>query len=155
MAFLYLAPLVTSTVSLWFAFDQFFFLGVFLHEKVKPHAKNVLTPYWNTMIDTGLLVIAPLLGTMVFTATIITRTSEEVLRNKGSYSWYIASILLAAGHFSFVPIALPKIRRLQSGGLTPTLRQWMRVHVARTLSVDLFCWITCLVACAKTLSVGF
>ncbi|KAF5671216.1 integral membrane protein [Fusarium heterosporum] len=153
MSILHLVPVVTSTVSLWFAFDQFFFLGIFLNEKVESHAKETITPYWNTMINTGLpIVIAPLLGTIASTAAILGTTSEEYLRNKGSFSWYIASTALAASHFAFVPIILPKIKGLQTGGLTPTLRQWMRIHITRSVTVDLFCWITCIVASAKTLS---
>ncbi|KAL2756320.1 hypothetical protein ACRALDRAFT_1063703 [Sodiomyces alcalophilus JCM 7366] len=153
MSILHLVPVVTSTVSLWFAFDQFFFLGIFLNKKVEPNAKDVITPYWNTMINTGLpIVIAPLLGTIASTIAIVTTTSEEHLRQKGSFSWYIASIALAAAHFAFVPIILPKIKGLQNGGLTPVLRRWMGIHVTRSVTVDLFCWITCIVASAKTLS---
>jgi hypothetical protein len=154
MSLLYLVPVVTSTVSLWFAFDQYFFLGIFLHKDVEPGAKHVLTPYWNTMITTGLqYVIGPLLGTAGATAAILYTTPSEVLREKNCYSWYIASMAFAAGHFTFAPAILPKIRGLQEGGLTPTLRQWMRVHVARAITVDFLCWVTSLVACAKVLSV--
>lgn len=143
MSILHLIPVVTSTVSLWFAFDQYFFLGIFLHKDVEPGAKHVLTPYWNTMFGTGLgYVIAPLVST----------TSTELLGDKGSYPWYIASASFAAGHFAFVPAVLPKIRSLSNGGLTPALRQWMRVHVTRANTVDLICWAACLVASAKTLS---
>ncbi|KAH8765043.1 hypothetical protein F5883DRAFT_421771, partial [Diaporthe sp. PMI_573] len=71
---------------------------------------------------------------------------------KGSYLRYISSIFLAAGHFIFIPTVLPKIRSLSDSGLTPALRQWMRVHITRAVTVDLFYWITCLVASAKTLS---
>lgn len=153
MSILHLIPVVTSTVSLWFAFDQYFFLGLFLHKGVEPGAKHVLTPYWNTMIDTGLgYVVAPLIGTIASTIAILSTTSAELLRAKGSYPWYIAGAVLAAGHFAFVPAVLPKIRSLSSGGLTPALRQWMRVHVTRSVTVDLFCWVACLVATAKTLS---
>lgn len=120
----------TSTVSLWFAFDQYFFLGIFLHKDVEPGAKHVFTPYWKTMFSTGLgYVIAPLIGTIASTVAILSSTSTELLRDKGSYPWYIASVLFTAGHFAFVPAILPKIRSLSIGGLTPALRQWMRVHV--------------------------
>lgn len=153
MSMLYLAPVVTSTVSLWFAFDQYFFLGIFLHKDVEPGAKHVLTPYWYIMISTGLgYVIAPLVGTMASIAWILNTTSTELLQAKGSSSWYVASAVLAAGHFAFVPAILPKIRGLSNGGLTPMLRQWMRVHVTRAVTVDLFCWVTAVVASAKTLS---
>lgn len=153
MSFLHLVPVVTSTVSLWFAFDQYFFLGIFLHKDVEPGAKHVLTPYWNTMIGTGLgYVIAPLLCTMASTAAILNNTPTELLQARGSYAWYIASAAFTAGHFAFVPAVLPKIRGLSNGGLTPVLRQWMRVHVSRGVTVDFLCWATAVVAAAKTLS---
>lgn len=153
MSILHLVPVVTSTISLWFAFDQYFFLSIFLHKDVEPGAKHVLTPYWNIMIGTGLgYVIAPLVGTMASVAWILNTTSTELLQAKGSYSWYIASAALAAGHFIFVPAILPKIRGLSNGGLTPILRQWMRMHVTRAVTVDLFCWVATLIASAKTFS---
>ncbi|KAH9240156.1 hypothetical protein K456DRAFT_1825446 [Colletotrichum gloeosporioides 23] len=44
------------------------------------------------------------------------------------------------------------IKGLANGGLTPTLQQWMRIHVTRSVTVDLFCWVTAIITCAKTLS---
>lgn len=153
MSILHLVPVVSSTVSLWFAFDQYICLSIFLHKDVEPGAKHVLTPYWNIMIGTGLsYVIAPLVGTMASIAWILNTTSTELLQAKDSYSWYIASATLATGHFIFTPAVLPKIKSLSNGGLTPMLRQWMCVHITRTVTVDLFCWVTALVASAKTLS---
>lgn len=156
MSILHLVPVVTSTVSLWFAFDQYFFLGIFLHKDVETGAKHVLTPYWNTMIGTGLgYVVAPLVSTIASTVAILSTTSAGLLRDKGSYSWYVASAFFAAGHFAFVSAILPKIRSQSNGGLTPALRQWMRVHITRAVTVDLLCWVACLVASAKTLSASF
>ncbi|WYZ38318.1 hypothetical protein EsH8_III_000232 [Colletotrichum jinshuiense] len=153
MSILHLVPVVSSTITLWLAVDQYLFLGIFLNKKVEPNTKDVLTPYWNRMIDTVVpVIIAPLLVTMASTATILATSSEELLRDKGSFSWYIASTALAASHFAFVPIIMPKIRGLQNGGLTPELRRWMRVHIIRSFTVDLFCWVTCIVASTKTLS---
>lgn len=153
MTILHLVPVITSTVSLWFAFDQYFFLGIFLHKDVEPSAKHVLTPYWNTMIGTGLgFIIAPLVGTIASTTTILNTTSTELLQQRGSYLWYVASIALALGHFAFVPVVLPKIRALSDGGVTPALRQWMRIHITRSVTFDLFCWLACLIATTKTLS---
>ncbi|KAK7742651.1 hypothetical protein SLS63_000216 [Diaporthe eres] len=114
MSILHLVPVVTSTVSLWFAFDQYFFLGIFLHKDVETGAKHVLTPYWNTMIGTGLgYVVAPLVSTIASTVAILSTTSAGLLRDKGSYSWYVASAFFAAGHFAFVSAILPKIRNLE------------------------------------------
>lgn len=153
MSILHLVPIITSTVSLWFAFDQYFFLGIFLRKDVEPSAKHVLTPYWNTMIGTGLgYVIAPLVGTMTSTATILHTTSTELLQEKGSYYWYITSIALAAGHFAFVPVVLPKIKALSDGGLTPALRKWMHIHVTRSVTVYFVCWVACVIASTRILS---
>lgn len=75
MSILHLVPVVTSTVSLRFALDQCFFLGIFLHKDVEAVAKHMLTPYWNTMISTRLAyVIAPLFGSVASTAAILHTT---------------------------------------------------------------------------------
>ncbi|KAK1569734.1 uncharacterized protein LY79DRAFT_594715 [Colletotrichum navitas] len=154
MSLLYFVPVVSSTVTLWLAVDQYLFFGIFLNKKVEPNTKDVLTPYWNRMIETVVpAIIAPLLVTVASTTAILSTTSEELLRGKGSFSWYIASTALAASHFAFVPIILPKIRSIQNGALTPGLRRWMRIHIVRSVTVDLLAWITCIVASAKTLSV--
>ncbi|KAJ4422407.1 hypothetical protein N0V82_002963 [Gnomoniopsis sp. IMI 355080] len=87
------------------------------------------------MISTGLAyVIAPLVGTIASTAIIINTTSTDLLQEKGSYAWYVASIALAMGHFAFVPAIMPKIKGLSNGGLAPVLRQWMRVHITRSVT---------------------
>ncbi|EFQ34564.1 hypothetical protein CGRA01v4_13935 [Colletotrichum graminicola] len=154
MSLLYFVPVVSSTVTLWLAVDQYLFFGIFLNKKVEPSTKDVLTPYWNRMIETVVpAIIAPLLVTVASTTAILSTTSEELLREKGSFPWYIASTALAASHFAFVPIILPKIRGIQNGALTPGLRRWMRIHIVRSVTVDLLAWITCIVASAKTLSV--
>jgi hypothetical protein len=133
--------------------DQYLFLRIFLQKEVEPNAKHVLTPYWKIMIDTVVpFIVAPLLGTIGSIGAILYTTPEEVLRTNGAYSWYVASMALAAGHFLFVPPILPKIRGLQNGGPTSTLRQWMRIHMIRSLTVDLFALVTCMVATTRTLS---
>ncbi|KAL1866680.1 hypothetical protein Daus18300_006624 [Diaporthe australafricana] len=151
MSVLHLIPVVTSTVSLWFAIDQYFFLGIFLHKDIEPGTKHVLTPDWKTTIATGLgYVIAPLVVTIASTASILNITSTKLLQDKGSCCWYIASAVLTAGHSTFVSAILPRIRSLSNGGLTPARSMWRRMHVTRTVTVDHSCWVACLGASAKT-----
>lgn len=150
---LHIGPLVSSTVTLWFSLDQQMFLSIFLNKKVEPQSKDILTPYWQVFFDGGLYrVIAPLVVTMGTCGTIIA-TNKDIVSAKGSYPWYIASALLAAGHFAFVPAIAPKIRALQSGGSTGVLRQWLDIHFLRTSSVDLLAWTACMIASVRTLTV--
>lgn len=75
-----LISVITLTVSLQFAFEQYLFHSIILNKDVEPGAKHVLTPYWNTMIKAGLTyVIASLLGTMASTVAILASTSIQVL----------------------------------------------------------------------------
>jgi hypothetical protein len=153
MSILHLVPVVTTTTTLVLANDQRLFLRIFLQKEVEPSAKHVLTPYWKIMIDTVVpFVVAPLLGTIGSIGAILYTTPEDVLRTNGAYSWYVAGMAFAAGHFLFVPSILPKIRGLQNGEPTPTLRQWMHIHMIRSLTVDLSALVACLVATTKTLS---
>ncbi|CAH0050581.1 unnamed protein product [Clonostachys solani] len=149
MSILHLIPVVTSTTTLVLANDQRLFLRIFLQKEVEPNAQHVLTPYWKIMIDTVVpFIVAPLLGTIGSIGAILYTTPEEVLRTNGAYS----CMALAAGHFLFMPPILPKIRGLQNGEPTSTLRQWMRIHMIRSLTVDLFALVTCMVATTRTLS---
>ncbi|KAF3800381.1 hypothetical protein GCG54_00002414 [Colletotrichum gloeosporioides] len=89
---------------------------------------------------------------MASTVAILASTSIEVLQQKGTHSLYAASVLQATGHFAFVPVVLLKIKGLANCGLTPTLQQWVRILVTRSVTVDLCCWVTATIACAKNLS---
>ncbi|KAK2029016.1 hypothetical protein LX32DRAFT_719555 [Colletotrichum zoysiae] len=151
MSILYAVPIITSTASVLFAANQHFFFGLFLHPNVKQNAKQVFTPWWNAMVPTGLVyVIAPIVGTIASSLAII--KTSELVHEKGTGRWYIASAVLAAGHFAFVPLVLPRVKAMSNGGLSPFLDEWLRVHVIRSFTVDLGCWISAIIAFTKTLS---
>jgi hypothetical protein len=153
MTVLHIVPIVCSTISIWFAFDQWFFLRIFLKKDIEPHAHHFLTSYWKSFVDSGVpIVLVGVAGTAASTAVVLSTDTDGVLRDKGSYHWYMASAIFAVGHLSFAAKILPVIRDLQNDGLTPALRRWLRVHNTRALTVDLACWVSCMVASAKTLS---
>lgn len=153
MTILHIAPIVCSTISIWFAFDQWFFLRIFLKKDIEPQTRHFLTSYWTTFADDGIpIVLLGVAGTAASTVAVLTTDSDNILREKGSYYWYMASAIFAVSHLTFAAKILPVIKDLKEGGLGPALRRWIRVHNTRALTVDLACWVTCMVASAKTLS---
>ncbi|RYP41489.1 hypothetical protein DL767_000994 [Monosporascus sp. MG133] len=154
MTFLYLVPIISSTCSLYFAWDQWFFMRIFLKKDIRAPADRLLTSYWQTFCPPAVTVVLSLISVTSATSFGLVYTSSTLLREKGSYNWFLAGGTLAIGHLVFAPAMMPILQDLQDSNKdnpTKTLRNWVRVHGYRAATVDLACWICCLVATVKTI----
>ncbi|KAI1808965.1 hypothetical protein F4811DRAFT_499646 [Daldinia bambusicola] len=157
MAFLYLAPVISSTSSLYFAWDQYLFLRIFLKKDIQVHANRLQASYWQTFFPQAAFSVIGLVGITSGVSFYLLKTSGALLQEKGSYNWYLASGVLALCHFFWVPPIKPIINALQDNKKdvdkgTETLRKWIRVHLTRAPTADLGCFICSVVAAVKTLS---
>ncbi|KAK7750070.1 hypothetical protein SLS62_008063 [Diatrype stigma] len=157
MSLLYLVPAISSTCSLFFAWDQFVFLRLFLKKDVQPHGNRLQSSYWKSFFPQAVVVVFAGIGTTAGASFTLMATQSDILLAKGTYNWYLAGAVLAIAHLPFAPTIMPTIKRLQdpkkdvdSG--TATLQKWLRIHTTRALTVDLGSWICCVVAATKTLS---
>lgn len=153
-----LTPLVSSTASLWFSWDQHVAFSNFVHPSLALEANgSVLQKWWIRTFDNQdiLRVLFPVTVTAV-SAVANLRKYGKLLEAKGSWVFYAAGAALAAAHVAFVPAVMYKIESIVKengkGDAVGVQKQWLRVHTIRSLTVDLGAWLACLVAVTKTVS---
>lgn len=151
MAALAVAPLVSSTCTLWYAFDQHHFLSVFTSPSNRPKSDPILPTYFNEFFAAGLPRVVGLLGLTFWTSVGNYYWRYDSLVTSRSLRWYIAGATLAASHLLFVPLVAPRIRAIveddRSKGLpTSVLDEWLNIHLLRTWTVDLAAWACLVVA---------
>ena len=162
---LLLTPLVSSTCTLLFAWDQHFFLSLFQHPEVRETGANTYIPvYFRHFFAGGLPMVVSFLT--VTTSSIIASVSlsKPLLKARGSLPWYTAGAALALGHLLYVPAVYHKVQAISENkgpdgvpkGLSNLdfLGQWLDVNFLRMLTTDLGAWICCFVAVSKTLGSG-
>ncbi|KAI1635702.1 putative integral membrane protein [Biscogniauxia mediterranea] len=153
-AILPLVPVISTTCSLWFAWDQYEFLTLFRKPDLQPLSNKLLPSYFTSFFNRGAPRVLGLLSTTVLSCGAILRYSPgTILHDRGAFSWYVAGLSFALGHQIYVPFILPSIRALRGDAKernVAELESWLRVHTWRSLTVDLAAWICCLVATLKS-----
>ncbi|OTA89386.1 hypothetical protein M434DRAFT_398621 [Hypoxylon sp. CO27-5] len=153
-ATLHLVLVISTTCSLWFAWDQYEFLMIFRKPDLQPQSNKMLSSYFNTFFSRGAPRVVGLLLTSVISCGSILRYSPStVLRD--SAPWYLAGLLCTLGHQIYMPIILPSIRALQGDAKennVSELTKWLRIHTWRSLTVDIAAWVCCIVATTKYFS---
>ncbi|KAI1373406.1 putative integral membrane protein [Hypoxylon crocopeplum] len=149
-------PVISSTCSLWFGWDQYEFLLLFLKPDIQGHSNQLLPSYFKTFFDRGApRVVFLLLTTLTSSAANLRYAPQSLLRERGATIWYWGSILFTLGHQIYFPFILPHIKAITSDAKEKNiheLRSWLYVHNWRTLTVDLAGWVCNLVAATKMLS---
>ncbi|GAB0133899.1 hypothetical protein EsDP_00002293 [Epichloe bromicola] len=165
---LLLAPLVSSSCSLVFAWDQHVFLSNFTHPELSGRGNAILPTYWRVMFPWGLTQVVSLLGVTTWTSVGAIVWHRGLLQRRGSLQWYAGAAGLAVGHLLYAPLVAPLIKYMMDdeGGGRPlerrraepgnrnveAQRRWMGYNMARLLTTDLGAWVCCAVAVVKTFS---
>ncbi|CAJ2505568.1 Uu.00g129620.m01.CDS01 [Anthostomella pinea] len=155
MTLLQLAPVISSSCSLWYSRDQQFFLSNLIQPKHHNLSNQILPPYFQSFFWPGTAAVVGLLGTTFWSSMAVLRFSGTLLRDRDSFNWYVAGASFAAGHLLFVPLVAPHVKAIfddRKDGNVDELRGWLRVNAIRTLTVDLAAWACCVVAAVKTFS---
>lgn len=151
------APLITSTCSLWFAWDQHFFLKLFLQPEHREQSRKILPSYFEAFFRRGVISVLSLLTLTISTTIANLYIERSALQSRHSFRWYIAGAALTTSHLLFVPFIAPTVQSIiedQSGSNTDNaLQEWLHVNTIRGLTVDLAAWVTLGVAVARTLRV--
>ncbi|KAI1392620.1 uncharacterized protein F4822DRAFT_391558 [Hypoxylon trugodes] len=149
-----LVPAFSSTCSLWFAHDQWFFLKIFTKPEQRAHASQILPPYFTEFAKYGVIRVAGLLLASIVSSGAILQHSGEELQRYGSRSWYLAGAGFATSHLVFAPFILPHIQNIinDSGkeNSIQSLHAWLRIHVIRSLTSDIAAWVCFVVAAVTT-----
>ncbi|KAI0026160.1 hypothetical protein F4780DRAFT_774356 [Xylariomycetidae sp. FL0641] len=168
MTLLRLAPVISSTCSLWFSLDQQLFVSALITPSRPPHsshhnnttnnndrmpanADRFIHAYFHNFFWAGTLRVVGLLGATFWTSVALRWWSPP----SSSRPWHVAGAALAAAHLLFVPLVAPHVRDVMDDGAakavdeSDAVRAWLRVHAVRTFTVDLAAWACCVVAAAK------
>lgn len=152
------APLISSTCTLLYAWDQHFFLSMLNcpSREIRPKATPVLQPYYVLFFRRGLPIVLTFILASAASAVANLRVRPDDLRAKGSFAWYAAGAALSAAHLAYVPWIAPSVQTLfeadpEETDLHETLDGWLALNWRRMVTVDLGAWVAFAVAVAGTL----
>lgn len=151
LAALAIAPLISSTCTLWYAFDQHHFLRIFTSPTNRPKSDLILPTYFKEFFAAALPRVVGLLGLTFWTSIGNYYWRYDSLVANRSLRWYVAGASLAASHLLFVPLVAPRIRAIveddrSKGTPTDVLDEWLNIHLWRTWTVDVAAWACLAVA---------
>ncbi len=88
---LHLVPIMSSTSSLWYAWDQYEQMTLFRKQELKNLSNQLLPKYFTSFFARGAPRVLGLLMTTAFSCSAILRYSPGAfVREKGAFPWYIA-----------------------------------------------------------------
>jgi hypothetical protein len=154
MKLLRLAPLVTTTSSLMYAWDEHWFLSGFLRPEYKHHSEEMLPRYFRRFFEQGIWIIASL-NTLTLSSSVANLLIDRpTLDRLGSSRWYWAGLGFTVCHFLFVPLIAYPIRDIMEdrskGQSTKDLKRWIDIHRIRVLVADLPGWMSFVMAVLLT-----
>ncbi|KAK6725290.1 hypothetical protein SNK04_004095 [Fusarium graminearum] len=137
-----LFPVISSLVSLQFAYDEYFFLSCWTRRQYRAQANELLPLWFTNWAPAGTKVV---FGSFTLSLSSGLANAVTIWRGAGDQITglsYMAGTLFAAGHLLvFGPTAiklLAKIRRNDADAQsTESLEMWLRMHATRSFVVDL------------------
>jgi len=136
-----LFPLLSATVNLMWAADEYMFLSSWLSSTYRTQANALLPAWfatWGRMGSYVLFTSFPLsLGSAI--ANIV--TSRQMSSASGALIWYCAGFMFTTVHFAFGPKALGLLAAIRNGepkgNATESLTSWIEMHLIRVVVADL------------------
>ncbi|MCJ1453598.1 hypothetical protein MMC28_003945 [Mycoblastus sanguinarius] len=148
-----LAPLLTSTATLMYAYDQHLFFSTWLHDSYRHEANNLLPRWFNICLKRALRVIVTLypLSITFAVANIYTGMQKE---SSNASLWYWSGMAFTVGHFLFGKKAIRLLDAIETdqskGNSTTDMREWLGMNLVRSLAVDLPAWLSFLMAAMES-----
>lgn len=149
LTLLRLIPVISSTISLQFAYDEYAFLSRWVQPAYRAQADALLPTWftswgpWGTNVVFGSFTISIASGLANFVA------GREVREAAVGRYWYAAGLGFAAAHLLvWGPTALKLLAKIRKGEpegrATESMRDWLAMHLTRSILVDLpavFCFV--------------
>ncbi|KAM0331710.1 hypothetical protein ACHAQA_003389 [Verticillium albo-atrum] len=148
------APLVASSFSVWYSWDQYMFLNIFLRAEHRQQANAILPTYFSAFFKPGLGLILGL-----YSLSIGTGVANAVSSACGPQSapLYLAGVVFSVAHFTFVPWVKNHVYNIANDkgatGSVDELRKWLTVHSIRSLLVDIPGWLCFALAASNAVQV--
>lgn len=148
-------PLVSSTCTLLFGWDQTFFLGLLNRPETRQASKPLLPSYFARFFKAGAPFVVSLIAVSFWSGIANLVVRRSVLESRASWTWYLAGTVGALGHLLYVPWVAPPIRDIieakEDTDPNERLDSWIRINTIRTLTVDLAAWVSFVIAVGKAL----
>lgn len=148
------APLLSATCSLFFGFEQSFWLSVINTRELRHKTKPLIQPLFTRFFNRGVIIVVSGIAVSFWSGLANLYVRRAALQSRGSFWWYVAGTVGALSHLTFVPLVAPSIKDITAAteGTDPNERldDWIAVNNIRTLTVDLFAWAAFAVAVGKT-----
>lgn len=151
LTLLRIAPVVSTSMSLWYCVDQYTFFNNFIIPPIREKGNQILPLYWKHFLSTGLTCIFSLYGLSIGFGV------ANLYQGANPSRYYSLGVAFSAAHFLFVPLVAPKIEAMSNGKDTDQnwdqQRRWLNVHAIRSVLVDLPGWACFLAAASQSLVV--
>lgn len=166
-AVLLIAPLVSSTCSLFFGRDEHFFLSGLTVQPHRAGANKIIPSYFGHFFKQGVTGVIGLLGVTFWASLGAIYYAKPLLEDNGSLWWYGGAASMAVAHLLFIPWIIPSVKALdaakqesdkasQDDGQERNVQHldaWLKVNFVRTVTVDLAAFVCAFIAVGKTLNV--
>ncbi|KAJ7504390.1 hypothetical protein B0H11DRAFT_515606 [Mycena galericulata] len=142
-------PVISSTVNLMWAYDEYAFLSSWMNTSYRAQADALLPHWFKTWMYTGTWLPA-----ISFPMSIGVGLAN-IYRNRESLptdalKWYWLGVGFTAAHFLYAPKAIRLLSAIQAGGsdgkTTKPMGEWLNMHITRLMTADLPAFICFTVA---------
>lgn len=140
LSFLRLAPLITSTINLMWAADEYMFLSSWLPTSYREQAQTLLPLWFATWGPMGSMVLFTSFPFSLGAGIANILTSQDTNAASGALKWYWAGLFFTMVHFCYAPKALGLLAAIRkpppAGNPTESMRQWIAMHLLRVVTAD-------------------
>ncbi|KAJ6581544.1 hypothetical protein B0H19DRAFT_511635 [Mycena capillaripes] len=148
-----LSPVISSTASLIWAYDEYSFLSSWMNPSYRTQADALLPPWFKTWAPKGTRVLFTSFPMSLIAGIANTFTHRASLQTAGVFYWL--GVFFTAAHFFYGPKALTLLKSIRdaqpAGRTTESMGEWLRMHRTRTVTTDLLAFICFTVAAVVAL----
>jgi hypothetical protein len=153
-----LLPIISSTISLQFAYDEYAFFSCWMDPSYTAQANTLLPPWfknwgpWGTNVVLGSFTLSLASGMANFL------TGKEVPEAVVGRYWYAAGFIFAVAHLLVFGQKALKLLAMIRGGepggeSTVLMGKWLEMHSLRSFAVDLPAMVCFVVATLSVMDV--
>ncbi|RWA04504.1 hypothetical protein EKO27_g10600 [Xylaria grammica] len=140
---------MSSTSSLWYAWDQYEQMAIFRRQELKGLSNQLLPRYFTAFFARG-----PARARPAPDDRLLLRGHRALLLRRPR-AREGTGLSLAISHLAWAPAILPSVKAIEKDAKEKNVTQldaWLRLHVWRSLTVDLGAWACCIIATVKLLA---
>ncbi|KAJ7668314.1 hypothetical protein B0H17DRAFT_1087740 [Mycena rosella] len=134
-------PVISSTVNLMWALDEYAFLGSWMNPAYRAQADALLPPWFKTWGAKGTWVLITGFPMSLSAGLANAFIHRATLQASGALKWYWLGVGFTVAHFFYGPTALRLLKAIRDGEPdgkpTQSMGQWLRMHATRTATTDL------------------